>query len=144
MPKPLVVDASLLFRLILPGPHQAGVDALVSGWLANGYGLFAPSLAAYELTSALAKAVHFQQITAEEGRRALALAQRLGVQLVAPHDELVRSAFVWTLRLERAAAHDSFYLTLAERLECDLWTADRRLRDAVDLPWVRLVEETGS
>ena len=78
MPKPLVVDASLLFRLILPGPHQAKVEALVSGWLANGCVLCAPSLAVYELTSALSKAVHFHQITAAEGERALAVAQRLG------------------------------------------------------------------
>ena len=138
VPKPLVVDASLAFRLILPGAHQAAVQSLVVRWLAEGYELLAPSLWAYELTSALCKGVHFGQITAEEGERALVLAQRLGVQLIAPHDELARSAFIWTLRLERAAAYDSFYLALAERLECDLWTADRRLCNAVALPWVRL------
>jgi predicted nucleic acid-binding protein len=39
--------------------------------------------------------------------------------------------------LNRAAAYDSFYLALAETLQCELWTADRRLRSAIDLPWVR-------
>ena len=48
------------------------------------------------------------------------------------------SAFAWTRRLNRAAAYDSFYLALAEGLQCDLWTADRRLFNAVDLPWVHL------
>jgi hypothetical protein len=38
------------------------------------------------------------------------------------------------------AAYDSFYLGLAERLGCELWTADRRLRNAVDLPWVRGID----
>jgi predicted nucleic acid-binding protein len=138
MPKPLVIDASLIFRLILPGTDQPAVQSLVARWLTDGYQLFAPSLWAYELTSALCKAVHFGQVTAEEGERVLALARRLGVQLIAPHDDLVRSAFAWTLRLERAAAFDSFYQALAERLECELWTAERRLCYAVDLPWVRL------
>ena len=106
--------------------------------MAAGYEMHAPSRWVYELTSALCKTVHFGQITAQEGLRTLALAQRLGVRLVAPDDELVRSAFNWTLRLNRAAAYDSFYLALAEDLGCDLWTADRHLVRAVDLPWVRL------
>ena len=137
MPEPLVVDASLVFRLLLPGSHQAEVQSLVARWLADGYEMHAPSLWAYELTSALCKTVHFGQVTAEEGARTLALALRLGVRLVVPDDGLVRRAFAWTLRLERAAAYDSFYLALAEELGCDLWTADRRLARAVGLPWVR-------
>jgi predicted nucleic acid-binding protein len=139
MPKTLVVDASLVFRLILPGPYQADVQSLVARWLADGYEMHAPSLWMYEITSALCKMVHFGQLTVEEGQRALALAQRLGVCSVAPYDELVWSAFEWTQRLDRAAAYDSFYLALAEGLEGGLWTADRRLFHAVDLPWVHLV-----
>jgi hypothetical protein len=38
---------------------------------------------------------------------------------------------------DRAAAYDSSYLALAESLQCDLWTMDERLRNAVNLPWVR-------
>ena len=143
MPKPLVVDASLVFRLLLPGSHQAEVQSLVAGWLADGYEMHAPSLWAYELASALYKAVHFGQITAEEGERALGLAQRLGVRLVAPGDGWVRRAWAWTLRLDRAAAYDSFYLALAEELGCDLWTADRHLFRAVDVAWVRVVGAAG-
>jgi predicted nucleic acid-binding protein len=138
MPKPVVVDASLVFRLILPSPIQADVQSLVAGWLADGYEMQAPSLWVYEITSALCKTVYFGQITEEEGERTLALAGRLGVHSVAPHDELVRGAFAWTRRLDRAAAYDSFYLALAEGLGCALWTADRRLSNAVDLPWVHL------
>jgi predicted nucleic acid-binding protein len=138
MPKPLVIDASLAFRLLLPGSQQAEMQSLVAQWLADGCELHAPTLWAYELTSALCKTVHFGHITAGEAERTLALAQHLGVQLVAPHDELVRSAFGWTLRLDRAAAYDSFYLALAEMLDCELWTADRGLQRAVDEPWVRV------
>jgi predicted nucleic acid-binding protein len=70
------------------------------------------------------------------------LAQRLGVELHAPQDALARSAYEWTLRLNRGAAYDSFYLALAERLRCELWTADQRLVRTTSLPWVRLAGAT--
>lgn len=140
MPKPLVVDASFVFRLLLPGPSQTEVQSQVDDWLAAGYELHAPSLWVYEITSALCKAVHFGEVTAEEAALALAQALALGIRLVAPHDELAQRAFEWTLRLGRAAAYDSFYLALAEGLQCELWTADQRLYRAVDLPWVQLAK----
>ena len=54
--------------------------------------------------------------------------------LLPPDPYLVRAAFDWTMRLERAAAYDSFYLALAETLGCPLWTADRHLHNAVEQP----------
>ena len=66
-----------------------------------------------------------------------------GVRVVAPDDELVRRAFEWTLRLDGAAAYDSFYLALAEELRCDLCTADRQLVRAVNRPWVRVAGAAG-
>ena len=88
------------------------------------------------MTSALCKVVRLGELTIEEGRRALALTEMLGIQLISPDVDQVRTAFDWTVRLERAAAYDSFYLALAETLRCDFWTADRRLRNAVEQPWV--------
>ena len=41
----------------------------------------------------------------------------------------------------RAAAYDSFYLALAEGLDCELWTADERLHNAAGVAWVKLLEE---
>lgn len=137
MPGPLVVDASFTFRLILPGPQQDELRSLVAGWLQDGYWLVAPTLWLYEMTSALCKVVRFGELSPEEGERTLALVQALGVELISPDEEQARSAFEWTVRLDRAAAYDSFYLALAERLDCRLWTADRRRCNAVGQPWVR-------
>jgi predicted nucleic acid-binding protein len=136
MPGPLVVDASFAFRLILPGPQQEAFRSLMAEWLQDGYQLVAPTLWLYEMTSALCKVVHFGELALDDGERALALVQELGVELISPDEEQTRSAFAWTVRLDRAAAYDSFYLALAERLDCRLWTADRRLCNAVDEPWV--------
>jgi predicted nucleic acid-binding protein len=61
--------------------------------------------------------------------------------LIPPDIDQVRIAFDWTLRLDRTAAYDSFYLALAESLRCDLWTAARHLRNAVEQSWVRWAGE---
>jgi len=92
----------------------------------------------YEITSALCKAVHFGQITRDEGQQALTLAQKLGVQLFPPDDAQTRLAFDWTRRLRRAAAYDSFYLALAKALRGEMWTADKRLVNAAGVSWIHL------
>ena len=107
MPGPLVVDASFAFRLILPNPKQDALQFLVKGWLQEGFQLVAPTLWLYEMTSALCRLVPFDELTPEEGERALALVQGLGVELIPPDEEQARSAFAWTVRLDRAAAYDS-------------------------------------
>jgi len=67
MPKPLVVDASFAFRLLVPGPQQDLFRSLVAQWLRDGYELYAPTLWLYEITSALCKVVRFRELTPEEG-----------------------------------------------------------------------------
>ena len=142
MPRSLVVDASFAVRLIVPDPQREVFRALTEHWLEQGYELLAPTLWAYETTSALCKSTFFGLLTEEEAESALAVLAELPVQLVPPDSTQTYRAFAWTRRLNRAAAYDSFYLALAESLGCELWTADRRLRNAVDLPWVRSMEET--
>lgn len=138
MPTPLVIDASVSFRLVLPGAQQSQYQSLADHWLREGYLLCAPISWVYEMTSALCKVVRLDELTAEEGQHILASVRALEIQLFAPDDAQIRSAFGWTVRLKRAAAYDSFYLALAEAMQCDLWTADNSLYNAVGLPWVRL------
>jgi predicted nucleic acid-binding protein len=116
MPEPLVVDASFTVRLVFPGPEQDRFRLLVDGWLRDGYELHAPTLWVYEMTSALCKVVRLGKLTPAEGRHSLALVQTLRIQLIPLDIDQVRTSFDWTLRLEHAAAYDSFYLALAETL----------------------------
>jgi predicted nucleic acid-binding protein len=140
MTETVVVDASFAFQLVLPGPRQALFEAQTRQWKQDECELRAPALWLYEMTSALCKGVRLGELDPDEGRRALSLAQRLGVHLIPPDDAQAGLAFEWTLRLNRAVAYDSFYLALAEALHCELWTADQRLRSAAGQPWVRCVE----
>lgn len=142
MPKSLVVDASLAIRLILPDPRRDVLRARMEQWLLEGYELVAPDLWLYEMTTALCNAAFFGLITAEEAEDSLPLVSELAIQLVPADAAQVHLAFAWTRKLNRAAAYDSFYLALAESLSCEIWTADQRLCNAVDLPWVRFAFES--
>lgn len=137
-----VIDASIALKAILPNPLQGHCRALVQTFAEVRPA--APSLWAYETTSAISKAVHFEQITESEGRRALEQVDALGVQLFIPDFEQNRSALDWTLELRRGSAYDSFYLALAQALDCNFWTADKKLFNALkdtQLNWLHWIEE---
>jgi predicted nucleic acid-binding protein len=136
----LVVDASFAYRLLVPGPDQVSFLDQAARWRYEGRECYAPTLWLYEMASVLCKVARLGELAQDEARQALAFIPELGVQLIPPDGALARAALEWTMRLNRTAAHDSFYLALAEALQCELWTADRRLRNAVGLSRVRGVE----
>ena len=142
MEKLLIMDASVAIKAILPNPLQGHCLALVNTFAETQP--VAPALWAHETTSAITKTVHFGQITATEGLQALEHLAMLGVQLFIPDQEQNLAAFDWTLQLKRAAAYDSYYLALAESLNCPFWTADSRLFNALKderLVWLHWIEE---
>jgi predicted nucleic acid-binding protein len=66
----------------------------------------------------------------------------LNILFLEPVDFHIR-AFDLANRLNRPAAYDTHYLALAEHLDCEFWTADERLTNAVKstLPWVKLLSQ---
>ena len=138
----VVIDASVVVKAILPNPLQNHCLLLVQTF--DKKQPVAPALWAYETTSAIAKSVHFGAVTEEEAYQALEKLDGLGVRQFVPDAEQNLAAFNWTLRLKRASAYDSYYLVLAQMLECDFWTADQRLFNALQENhpgWVHWIEE---
>jgi predicted nucleic acid-binding protein len=135
----LVIDAGVGYALCTQDATSTALRARVAASVESGLLLFAPGIWRFELTSILTKAVHFRQLSEYSARQVLQLSGELKVQMIQPDEELVAQAFDWTLRLKCAAAYDSFYLALARRLGCELWTVDRRLANAVAAPWVQYV-----
>jgi predicted nucleic acid-binding protein len=133
----LVVDANLVVAALGMGPDRQVCHDLFAKWAADRRRLCSPTLCLYEVTSTISKLVRFGEMKLQEGKRALALFESLSIQVMAPNLDQARLAFDWTVRLQRAAAYDSFYLVLAQELGCELWTADRRLCEAANVPWVR-------
>lgn len=138
-PSRLVIDAGVGYALCLQGTAHAELHARLAGVVNSRTSLYAPSIWQYELTSIFTKVVHFRQMDEATAQQGLQLCSELGIQLVHPDGELTRQAFDWTRRLKRASAYDSFYLALAQRLGCELWTVDRKLANAVGAAWVRYV-----
>ncbi len=133
----LVIDAGVGYALSVADIDTTHLRSNIAELMNQGVKLCAPVLWRYELTSVFTKALHFGQLSELSAGRALELSGELAVTLFPPDDELVRQAYAWTLRLRRAAAYDSFYLALAQRLGCDLWTINQRLVRAAGASWVR-------
>jgi len=137
-----VIDASLVIKAILPNPEISRCQAVLAQL--QDQQLVAPALWVDEIASALAKAVHFGQITAKEGEEALHQAMALGVQIILPDETQAGLAYHQALKLKRASVYDSFYLVTAEGLEAEFWTADKRLVHSfqVNKPaWMHFIDE---
>jgi predicted nucleic acid-binding protein len=120
-----IIDASVVVKSILPNPDLSRCQAVLAQL--HDTQLAAPALWVYEVTSTFVKAVHFGQITSDEGRAAIHQSMALGVQVILPDETQAMLAYDWSLKLQRASAYDSFYLALTQALDADFWTADGRL-----------------
>ncbi len=136
MPPPVTIDASFTVKMILPSSSRQLLQDQMEDWQDKGIPIYVPTLWLYEVTSTLAKLVHFQQVTEEIAELSLALMFGLEISVIAPDETLCDRALRWTYRLKRASAYDSFYLALAESLQAELWTADRKLVNAVGQDWI--------
>lgn len=133
----VVLDASLVVKAILPNPQLEKCQSLISRL---GEARFiSPALWLYEVSSALVKSVHFGQLTADEAQAAIHQASALGVELIPPDETQCLLAMRWAQKLQRASVYDCFYLAIAEALQADFYTGDRRLLNALqaaNLPWL--------
>jgi predicted nucleic acid-binding protein len=111
-------------------------------WQVDDAEISAPSLWQYEVTSVLHRLLHSGQLTTEEAQQLLETAMAFEVQSVEVDEALCAKAFEWATRLQTAPAYDSFYLALAERLQAEFWTGDRRLANNAQshgAAWVRWI-----
>jgi len=137
----ICVDANLVTRLLLV-PDDQPVQQLWQQWQLDKRQLAAPTLLRYEVTNALYRYQKQGLLSEEIVRIGLNAALTLPIQLHGETD-LYRRALALAERFALPAAYDAHYLAVAEQLDAELWTADRRLARAVGsaLSWVHLVEQ---
>jgi len=112
----------------------ADASAVVAGLLRAGparlklasESIHAPHLVDTEVVDAVRKLVLRQHLTTVHAERALATWQRFGVRR---HPTTRMIDRIWELR-HNVSAYDAAYVALAEALDCNLLTADRRLASA--------------
>ncbi len=134
----LCLDASFVVQLLIESVYSETASALLAKWDEAGCQFVAPTLICYEISNALHQAARHRQLTSAEAQRALEVAFSFNITLYgdrALHQQALALAGVYSL----PAAYDAHYLALAQRLGAELWTADRRLFNAVHgaLPWVQ-------
>jgi len=123
----VVVDANILIAFGLADePLHTQANQILSAWQTAGERLTAPRLFRSEITAVVRKVVYQGRMTPEQGRTMLA---QLLIYPVEFHedDALLKEAYELAVRFNRPRAYDSQYMALADRLQCDFWTADERL-----------------
>jgi predicted nucleic acid-binding protein len=136
--KRLVVDSSVILASVVPETCSSKAQQLLSDWQNQNIQLAAPILLRYEIVAAVRKFVYRQRISNLEG-------VRLRDELLQKHIEyfldesLFKRAYDIATQLNRPTAYDAQYLALAERLDCEFWTADEKLFNAAapHIPQVR-------
>ena len=139
--KPLVcVDSSIVLPLVVEHTLSDLVLTQWQIWKTESRHFIAPSLLHYELVNALHRyciAGFFSQSAARVSLEA-ALAQPIALY---DDDELHYAASELAAIHTLPASYDAHYLALAQRMNAEFWTADKRLYNSVcdALPWVHLL-----
>lgn len=139
----VVVDASIVVKLLIDEPNTQQAEDLAQSWRLNGVPVAAPYFMPVEVTNAIYRKARLQLISMEEATRLAANLWDLGVQLRQPR-ELHLRAMVLAAELQQSAAYDAHYLALAQALDCDYWTADRQFYQSARnaYPRVHCIGET--
>jgi predicted nucleic acid-binding protein len=133
----LVIDASVVIKWLNPYEPLADTANLIRNDYKLGVvSLLVPEFWEYEVLNGVNKAVAREQLTEDEGQEAAALLLALQAEkipLPSPRDSYALA------RQYRRSVYDSWYLHLAEEEGCELWTADRKLYNALKdtVPWIK-------
>jgi predicted nucleic acid-binding protein len=135
-----MIDSNIALKWVLDEPDSPEALALLTEWSRKRITMLAPALLAYEATNILFQNVRKGKITFDTARNGLRRVILAGIEFDFPYDyRLSQRAIELANKYNLPAAYDAHYLALAEREDCELWTADSRMWRAVQakLPWIR-------
>ena len=133
----VVADANIVVSWLIPVDYSPQAHALRQTWEQGCTRIAAPCLLRSEVANAIHRYVVQQIITLD---RALELIDRFLEQdieiIEAPN--LCRQALELSSALNQRAAYDCHYLALAQSLNCEFWTADRRFYNTANQSYPRV------
>jgi predicted nucleic acid-binding protein len=126
----VVVDTSLAIKWVLTEADTPKARALLGDWQRAGIRPIAPSWFACEVSNVLFQSVRSGTLSLREAQMAMDTIIAL-VQIRAEQAGDARRAIELAALAGQRATYDCQFAALAERLGCELWTADGRFRDAI-------------
>ena len=135
-----VVDASVAFKVVIEEEFSNRSEALFNANLVAGRSILGPPHLTGEVSNAIYQRLRRRNITENEADQALSRFMQLPIQLVTP-PELYQRAFIFARANGLNSIYDSIYVTLAQLVNAELWTDDRRLLNSIEgvAPWVRWI-----
>lgn len=136
----VVIDTSIAIKWVLSEDDSVIALALLTEWISSSVRMTAPALLAYEASNTLYHNVLRGKITLETAKQGLTKVILKAVRINSFRDKsLSTRAIEFAQQFKMPATYDAYFLALAEREECELWTADTRLWKAVqgEISWVR-------
>ena len=134
----ICVDANVATKWVLTEPDSALALDLYAAAQQRGNVVVAPAFMPIEVTNAIWRRVVDGLISLAEAEERLATFVTYKFALATPAG-LHQAALDLTHGFSRPNVYDMHYVALAQIAGCDLWTADRRLLNAIGgrLPFVR-------
>ncbi|HCI82813.1 MAG TPA: PIN domain nuclease [Ktedonobacter sp.] len=140
----VVVDASLAIKWVLREEDSYVAGKLLAHWGREKTKPTAPALFAYEITNIMYRQVVAKKITYAEASKGLAKIFSVGILLHSSslHDVSTR-AMELAHQFNLPATYDAHYLALTEIENCECWTADKKLLNAVKgkISWVHSLDD---
>lgn len=141
----VVVDASLAVKWLVNEVYTDRAFALARSWAKAGIQPVAPYLMPVEVANALYRRALRGDISIAAATTLLDGLLNAGIELREPRG-LHRRAIEVAAQLHQEAAYDAHYLSLADIMGCELWTADERFYRTASpsfklVKWLGEVEE---
>jgi predicted nucleic acid-binding protein len=135
----MIVDCSVILGAFFPDENQRTAQAVLRDHILGRVKLKAPNLLLYEVSNAVWQAERRGRIAPDQTDEIIAAIAGLQIEI----HPLEWGEMLPLARQFDRSAYDSAYLTLAQKLEEKLITADERLYNAVrsSLEWVIPLED---
>ena len=132
-----------MLEILLGDKHWQRAEDVFLRWSKDSRPVCAPSLLYAEVTSTIRERVYRGTVRAEHAGSLLSEALDWRITIWTDVRSIQATALGFATRFNRPKAYDAQYLAVAAALGCELWTADRRLVNAVagQLSWVRWIGE---
>jgi predicted nucleic acid-binding protein len=134
----VVVDASMAVKWVLEEPLTSEARAALIVWQTRGVRRIVPSWFGCEVSNVLYKRVLKGALTIPDAQIAVdALLRDVTVHDIEP--DVSKRGLAIAYQLGNPASYDAHYVALAERLGCEIWTADERFWNAsvASFPFVK-------